>query len=384
MRFSCLQENLARGLSIVGRAVSSRMSLPILSNILVATDAGRLRLSATNLEIAITCWVGAKVEEEGAIAVPARTFADFIATLPAQTLEIEADESKQTLRIQCGRNRANLKGNPAEDFPARVQPTAEKAIELDAAILRDMIAQVAFAAAPDMERPILAGVLAEFTADEVGTTTLALVAADSFRLSVRTQKLDHDLSSPMQIIIPARSLNEVARLAAETEQPIQMYVLKDRSQVLFRVNDVELVSQLVEGLFPPYKQIIPQSYVTRTVIATKDLQAAVRRASVIARGANNIVRLQMFAEDASGPSHMTVSAVAAELGDNVDDIDALVEGQSMRIAFNARYLLDLLEVVRTDNILLETSSPSSPGVFRPQGPDAADFIHIVMPMYVAD
>jgi len=379
MKVSCLQENLARGLNIAGRAVSSRMSLPILGNVLIATDGGRLRLSATNLEIAITCWVGAKVEEEGAIAVPARTFSDFVSTLPSAPMDLEVDASSQTLHIQCGRTRANLKGNSPEDFPTRVQPPNEEAIELDATAVRDMIAQVVFAAAPDMERPILAGVLAEFEGN-----TLSLIAADGFRLSLRRQELERDLGQPMQIIVPARALSEVARIAAESKEPIRMQVLKDRSQVLFRIDEVELVSQLVEGLFPDYKQIIPKNYLTRTIVDTKELQAATRRASVIARGANNIIRLQIFAEEEGQPSRMTVSAVAAELGDNVVDMDAMVEGESMRIAFNARYLLDLLDAIKTENLLLETSSPSSPGVFRPLGPEAEDFTHIVMPMYVAD
>ena len=379
MKVSCLQENLARGLGMAGRAVSSRMSLPILSNVLVATDGGRLRLSATNLEIAITCWVGAKVQEDGAIAVPARTFVDFVSTLPPATMDMQVDPKSQTLHIQCGRTVANLKGNPAEDFPDRVEPGDHEALELDAPLLRDMIAQVAFAAAPDMERPILAGVLAEFEGK-----SLSLIAADGFRLSLRRQELENDLGERTQIIIPARALTEVARLASEGEKPIRMQILRERSQVLFRMDDVELVSQLVEGLFPDYQQIMPKSYLTRTIVNTKELQAAVRRASVIARGANNIIRFQIFAEADDEPSRLTISAVAAELGDNVVDLDAMVEGDSTRIAFNARYLRDLLEAIKSENVLLETTSPSSPGVFRPLGPDAEDFTHIVMPMYVAE
>mgnify|MGYP000903547353 FL=1 len=379
MRVSCLQENLARGLSIAGRAVSSRMSLPILSNVLVSTDEGRLRLSATNLEIAITCSVGAKVEEEGAIAVPARTFADFVSTLPAQPLSMAADMATQTLHIQCGRTKANLKGSPAEDFPSRVVAPPDGAIELDAELLRRMVSQVTFAAAPDMERPILAGVLADFEGDR-----LTLVAADSFRLSVRRAQLAAEVEEGSRNIIPARALNEVARIAGESESPVHMQVLEERSQVLFRIGDVELVSQLVMGVFPDYNQIIPKAYLTRTVVDTKELLAAVRRTSIIARGANNIIRFQIRAEEADEPSHLTVSAVAAELGDNVVDLDALVEGESTRVAFNAKYLSDLLDAISTENVVLETSSPSSPGVFRPVGPDAEDFTHIIMPMYVAD
>ncbi len=379
MKVSCLQENLARGLSIAGRAVSSRMSLPILSNVLVATDEGRLRLSATNLEIAITCSVGAKVESEGAIAVPARTFADFVSTLPAQPLTLEADAATQTLHIRCGRTKANLKGSPAEDFPSRVVAPPDGVIELDSELLRRMVSQVTFAAAPDQERPILAGVLAEFDAD-----LLTLVAADSFRLSVRRAQLASAVANTSRNIIPARALNEVARIAGEVDAPVRMQVLDERSQVLFRIGDVELVSQLVVGVFPDYHQIVPKTYLTRTVVDTKELQAAVRRTSIIARGANNIIRLQIHAEEEGRPSHLTVSAVAAELGDNVVDADALVEGESTRIAFNAKYLSDLLDAIGTENVVLETSSPSSPGVFRPVGPDADDFTHIVMPMYVAD
>jgi DNA polymerase-3 subunit beta len=354
------------------------MDLPILSNVLLATDGGRLRLSATNLEIAITCWLGAKVEEEGGIAVPARTFSDFIATLSSGPLTLVSDHT-QTLRLQAGRTKANLKGNPADDFPDQVRSGSEQPIELEAGTLRDLIGQVAFAAAPDMERPILAGVLVEFDGNAV-----SLVATDGFRLSLRRQDLSRPVANRVQAIIPARALSEVARIAAEGDEPVRMTPLRERSQVHFRIGDVELVSQLVEGLFPDYRQIVPKTFLTRAIVDTKEFQAAVRRASVFARGANNIVRLQVSAESEGEPSHMTVSAVAAELGDNVVEVDAMVEGESVRTAFNSRYMLDLLDVIRTENVILETSSPSSPGVFRPVGPEAEDFTHIIMPMYVAD
>jgi DNA polymerase-3 subunit beta len=379
MKVTCLQENLARGLGIVGRAVSSRMSLPILTDVLLSAEGGRLRLAGTNLEIAIIAWVGAKVEEEGGIAVPARTFADFISTLPPEPVQLSVDKGTQTLRIRCGRTIANLKGNPAEEFPIIVRPNMEGALSLPAPTLREMIAQVAFAAAPDMERPILAGVLAELEHN-----TLSLVAADGFRLSLRREQLEQDLGAPSQVIIPARALNEVARIAAEAERPVQMAILRERSQVAFRIDSVELISQLVEGLFPDYKQIIPSSHLTRVIVSTKELQAAVRRTAVIARGANNIIRLHVLAESKEGPSRLIVSAVAADLGDNVVEVDALVEGESMRIAFNGRYLLDLLEVIKSENLMIQLSSPSSPGVFRPVGQEVEDYLHIIMPMYVQD
>ncbi len=380
MKVSCLQENLAKGLSIVGRAVATRSTLPILSNVKLETDKGRLKLSATNLEIGINCWIGAKVEEEGATTVPARLLTDFVNSLPPERIDMELVVRTQTLNLKCAHFEANIKGIDAQEFPIIPEAPDEHKLDLDPQLLSRMIRQVVFAAATDESRPVLSGVLTEFEGNRV-----TMAAADGYRLSVRSAELPEEVEGPMSVIIPARALSELARIVATVrlpseEEPIALYVIPDRAQVLFHTADVELVSQLIEGKFPDYRGIIPKPQpeagpYTRTVVDTRQFLSAVKTANIFAREAANIVRLHM------APGHMKVAATSAELGDNVGAIDAQVEGDEIEIAFNARYLIDVLSVIDAEQTELTTTTPTSPGVFKPMG--AEEFVHVIMPMHIS-
>ena len=375
MKLTCLQENLARGLAVVGRAVATRSTLPVLSNILMATDESRLKLSATNLEIGVNCWVGAKVEQEGAITIPARLLADFVNSLPPEPIDLTLISRTQTLNLKCGRFEANIKGIDAQEFPLILVPEEDHAIRLDASTLSQMIDRVVFAAATDESRPVLTGVHVEVT-----PTGLTFAAADSYRLSVASAALDSGVEHAMSIIIPARSLNELCRIIGD-EEIVTMLISANRNQVFFHLKDVDLISQLVEGAFPDHRQIIPTTHNTRTVLATSDFQKAVRMASIFARDAANITRLQIIPNGNGGLGRMIVTATSAEHGDNVSELDATVEGQPIEIAFNARYLMEAISAINTAEVALETRDPSSPGVIKPVGSN--DSVHIIMPMHVA-
>jgi DNA polymerase-3 subunit beta len=376
MRVTCLQENLAKGLAIVGRAVATRSTLPVLGNILIQTDRSRLKLAATNLEIGINCWIGAKVEEEGATTVPARLLMDFVNSLPPEKIEMELVTRTQTLNLKCSRYEANIKGIDATEFP--LIPTAEPDgdVRIDPELLRQVISQVTFSAATDETRPVLTGVLVKLEDNQI-----TMAAADGFRLAVRTAELDRAVPVPIEVIIPARALVELGRISAEAEEPVQLTITEGRNQVLFHLPEADLVSQLIEGTFPDYKQIIPRSYATRTVVDTKAFLSAARIASFFARDAANIVRLQLEPGTDLSPGALTVRATSAEVGDNVTQIDATVEGEPLEIAFNAKYLLDILSVIGAPQTVLETTTASSPGVFKPAGRD--DYIHVIMPMHIA-
>jgi DNA polymerase-3 subunit beta len=374
MRVSCLQENLAKGLSVVGRAVATRSTLPVLANVMLSTDNGRLKLSATDLEIGINCWIGAKVEEDGATTVPARSFIDLVNSLPPERIDMELVVRTQTLNLKCARYEANLKGIDAQEFP--LIPSAEEGegqITLEAAAFREMIEQVVFAAATDESRPILTGVLAKFEGNR-----LTLAAADGFRLSVRTAGLPAE-TAPASVIIPARALAELARISTD-EETITLLITPARNQVLFHTPNVDLVSQLIDGNFPDYQQIIPKSYATRTVLNTSSFLRACRTANIFARDAANIARFQIVPGGELAPGHLTVGATSAELGDNVGEMDASIEGDEIEIAFNVKYLIDVLSVIDTADVALETTTPSSPGVIKPVGGE--DFVHVIMPMHV--
>jgi len=376
MKYSCLQENLAKGLAIVGRAVATRSTLPVLSNILMATDEGRLKLSATNLEIGINCWIGAKVEEDGATTVPARLLTDFVNSLPPERIDVQLVTRTQTLNLKCSRYEANIKGIDAQEFPLIQALSGDTGIGLDPITLREIINQVSFAAAVDESRPALTGVLAE-----ISGTRLTMAAADGFRLSVRSTELSGETPASASVIIPARALQELARISAEESDPIRMTIAPNRSQVFFHMANVDLVSQLIEGTFPDHKQIIPKSYATRTVVDAAEFLKAVKIASFFARDAANIVRLRITPGEQGMGGRLTIMATSAELGDNVSEVDAAVDGEPIEIAFNAKYLIDVLSVINTPQVALETSNPSSPGVIRPVGDE--NFVHVIMPMHIA-
>jgi DNA polymerase III subunit beta len=384
MKVSCLQDNLAKGLSLVSRAVATRSTLPVLANILLSTDGSRLKLSATNLEISINCWLGAQVAQEGATTIPARLLADFVNSLPAERIDLELITRTQTLNLKCGRYEANIKGIDAQEFPLILVPEENTHTQIAADVLRQMIDQVAFAAATDESRPVLTGVLAELAPHK-----LTLAAADSYRLSVRSIVLEGGAQPSTKVIIPARSLQELGRISGEAEKPVEMLIAPSRNQVFFRLPgagaagqyDVDLVSQLIEGSFPPYEQIIPTTYNTRTTVNTADFLKAVRMAFIFARDAANIVRVQIVPSGNMGPGRIIITATSAEHGDNVSELDATVEGSAMEIAFNARYLIDALSVIDTAQVALETRDPQAPGVIRPVG--GGDFVHVIMPMHVA-
>ena len=376
MKFSCLQENLSKGLAIVSRAVATRSTLPVLSNILMATDEGRLKLSATNLEVGINCWIGAKVDEDGATTVPARLLTDFVNSLPPERIDAQLVTRTQTLNLRCANSEANIKGIDAQEFPLIVALSEESGMDLEPEVLREMINQVSFAAAGDDSRPVLTGVLAD-----ISGTRLTMAAADGFRLSVRSTDLPTAAPSAASVIIPARALQELARISAEESSPIRMTIAANRSQVFFRMTNVDLVSQLIEGSFPDYKQIIPKSYATRTVVDVGRLLNATKIASLFARDAANVLRLHISPGDQGMGGKVTISATSAEVGDNVSEIEAAIEGNPVEIAFNARYLVDVLSVISSPQVVLETSSPSSPGVLKPAGQQ--DFVHVIMPMHIA-
>jgi DNA polymerase-3 subunit beta len=374
MKVSCLQENLAKGLSVVSRAVAARSTLPVLGNILLATDNARLRLSATNLELGITCWVGAKIEEEGAVTVPAKTLVDLVNTLPQDKVEMSLTVRTQTLNLACGRVHANLKGIDAQEFPLIPPADLDNAIQLNVEDLREMINHVIFAAATDEARPILTGVLARL---EGGQVTLA--AADGFRLAVRTAHLSTPNSEPVTAIIPARALAELARVIT-ADEPVYMSLPPGRGQVIFHHDSVELVSQLIEGAFPDYNNVIPKGYATRTVMSTAEFRKACKTSDIFAREAAHTARLKIKPGDDLTPGHVVISANAAETGDNVAELDATVDGAPVEIAFNVKYLVDVLNVIDSPNVALETSTPASPGVIRPVGRD--DYLYVCMPMHL--
>lgn len=375
MKVSVLQENLAHGLSIVSRAVSPRSTLPVLANVLVATDEGRLRLSATNLELGITCWIGAKIEEEGSTTVPSRTFSDLVGTLPNDRVNMNLNVRTQTLNVRCGSSNTDIKGIDAQEFPPMPVPDLANGIQINVADLKEMIQQVAFAASTDEARPVLTGVQLTVVGNR-----LTLSAADGFRLSIRKADLSSPVPRPLNAIIPARALTELARISSDGDQMITMVLPPGRGQVIFRMKDAELTSQLIDGAFPDLEQVIPRASRTRSVLSTNAFLKACKQAEIFAREGSHIARINITPGSELQPGIVEISGQSEETGFNQTQVDASIEGPAILIAFNVRFMREVLDVIKTPNVALETTADTSPGVIRPVGND--DFLHVIMPMHL--
>jgi DNA polymerase III subunit beta len=368
VKLSVMQENLARGLSVVSRAVSTRSTLPVLANVLLKTEDAGLKLTATNLEIGITYWVPGKIDSDGATTVPAKLLTDYVNALQGGErvdLELTAGE---TLHLRAGRYESHLKGIDADEFPA-IQTAGERpTTRISQRVLRQALLETAFAAASDEARPILTGVLARFEGD-----TLTLAAADNYRIAVKTIPI-LDAVPETSVVVPARALNELARILSDIDDSVDVVLAQARNQILFHLEGIDLISRLIDGQFPNYQQVLPQSHTTRAVLDREELLRAVRPAALIAHESANIVKLQITSD---GDPGITVSA-NAEVGDHVGQVEAAVEGDGTTIAFNARYLADVLTNVEAEQFALELNGPLSPGVFKPIGDDR--YVHVVMPV----
>lgn len=368
MKLSVMQENLARGLSVVSRAVSSRSTLPVLANVLLRTEDAGLKLTATNLEIGVTYWVPGKIDQDGATTVPAKLLTDLVNSLPSgDRVDLEVGPG-DVLHVQAGRFQSHLKGIDADEFPAIGTGGDRPTTRIAQNVLRRALAETTFAAASDEARPILTGVLARFEGSE-----LTLAAADNYRIAVKTLPI-LDAVPETSVVIPARALTELMRVLADVDDPVDVVIAAARNQVLFHIDGVDLVSRLIDGQFPNYQQVMPQSHATRAIIDREELLRAVRPAALIAHESANIVKLQVGGDSEVG---ITVSA-NAEVGDHVGQVEAAVEGDGTTIAFNARYLADVLTNVSAEQVALELNGPLSPGVFKPVGDDR--YVHVVMPV----
>jgi len=368
VKLSVMQENLARGLQVVSRAVSSRSTLPVLSNVLLRTEDAGLKLTATNLEIGITAWVAGKIDSEGSLTVPARLFNDLVAGLPSgERIDLEADGTN-LLRIKAGRYQTQLRGIEADEFPVIPSPGERPTTRISQKEFRHALSEVVFAAASDEARPILTGVLTRLSGDR-----LTLAAADNYRIAVRGLPI-LDPVEDTSLVVPARSYAELMRVLTDTDDPVDIMLASSKSQVLFHANDVDIVSRLIDGQFPNYQQVLPTSHSTKATVDRDELLKAVRLSALIASSAANVVRLRLGDE---GSATINVAA-AADVGEAQGEVEARIEGEPVQIAFNARYLQEALQTLTQEQLTLEFSGPLSPGVLRPT--DDEDYVHVIMPV----
>lgn len=366
MIISCLQEELNKGLTTVSRAVSLRSTLPITQNILISTNQSKLKLVATNLEMLISCSVNAKVEGEFSIAMPSKLLTEFISSLPNERVDMSVD--KHTMELKCSSFEARIKGLDSKDFPP-IPQISDEITKVRAQDLKEGISQVSFAASTDTSRPVLSGVQLNFEEDK-----LTLAAADGFRLAVHTTTLSDPIKDKVSLIVPARALDELERILTNPEEEVDILVNPQKSQILFRLKNVELVSMVLPGEFPKYQSMIPSSHKTRIVVESNKFLRAIRTSSLFSKDSSNIVRI------VSSDNEITISATAEEIGDNVGRVNALVEGESIKAAFNAKYLAEASSVISQEKIDLRFTSTTSPCAIRPLESDK--YVCVVMPINV--
>jgi DNA polymerase-3 subunit beta len=332
-----------------------------------------LKLTATNLEVGINVWVPAKVDDEGGITVPAKLFTDFVNSLPPGPAELSLNVRTKTVHLRSGPYEANFKGMDAEEFPIIPVAPDKPTTKLAKTTLRRMIGEVAFVATTDDSRPVLTGVLTTFEGDRI-----TMAAADPYRLSVRTAPLISKVDAKLEVIIPARSLQEVQRIIDDSEDPVEIFITPNGSQVIFHTEEADLVSRVIEGQFPNYRQVIPSAKAATRIIAQREeLLQATRLASLFARDSANMLRFQV---DPTASPPLIISANAAEVGDNTAKVDATVEGQNTTIAFNSRFIADALSSLTAPEISLELGGPLAPGVMKIVGDDS--YLHVVMPLRI--
>lgn len=363
MKFSCTQENLFHGLTIVSRSVGKNAALPILGNVLLTAESTGIRLSATNLEIGVTCTVRAKVTTPGAYTIQGRLLHDFINLLPHERIDVDLQEDG--LRITTGETATSIKGIAADEFPVIPNVEEKNAITLTTNELREAITQVLFAAATDNSRPEINGVLVK-----IDGSTLTLAATDSYRLAERKIIISPSAEN-RALIIPSRALQELVRILDSQEE--KSTLIAGENQVLFRVGETELVSRLIEGQYPDYQEILPKQHLTTATFPVEALSRQVRAASLFCKTGINDINLEI-----TPGKGVKIEAANSQVGAHSTQLEGSVQGEATSILFNYRYLLDGLANISSEEVQLELTDSDGPGVFRPTDTDA--YTYLIMPI----
>ncbi len=365
MRATCARKDLYQGVQIASRAIAGRSAWPILNNVLIRSEDGHLRLTAFDLELGIECTVPATIEEEGALTVPARLLGEVLATLPEADVQISADEHSN-VEVTCQKSDYKLLGLPADEFRQLPEIPDERSFQITQGALRDMIKQTILSVSMDESRAILTGVLLELKENEI-----KFVGADGYRLALKTATVG-SASGEASCIVPRRALDELSRMLEDDDSPVNISIAD--SQIKFVVDGIILVSRLIEGQFPNYERAIPGEYQRKLTMGTDDLLGRVRRASIVAR--ENANRVILKTEE----DRLVITAESGDVGKAYEELEIVKEGDDIEIAFNAKYLIEFLNVVGTEGIIMELTGALNSGKLAPVGRE--DYIYVLMPMQI--
>ena len=378
MKFACLQENLARGLATVNRAVAQRGTLPITQNILLQAEAGKVVLTGTDLSLTIRTEIPAMIEQEGSITLPARMTTEFISSIGPNRVDVEMDENGSVVNFTCGRAKASINGINALEFP----PTPEIKDGIPASCspdqMRDAITRVANAAAKEESRPILTGVMMK-----TENQNFTMAAADGFQLAVYHGELAESPSEDFNVVIPASAALELHRLIGNQEQDIQFMMVPAKQQAMFQTAAAVMVTQLLNGNFPDYAKLVPTEKEARIVIANNALTRAVRTASIFAKDGSNIIRFHTAPTPGQEEEGLLqVSSSAEEVGNNKAVLSVLeYEGNEAKVAINFKYINDFLNSTNEANIEFNLGNPSYAVLMKV--PEKDNYLRVAMPMFVS-
>lgn len=368
MKLKVLQQDLLPAVQAVSRSVGAK-NLPVLANILLKTTENGLQLQATNLEIGVIKNIHCKVEEQGSLTVPARTFLEVIS--PLVGVELELIGTNDQLNITAPNFSGSLNGIPASEFPT-IPLAADQSVEIETKVLQESLPQITFAAASDEGRPILTGILTEIKRNGV-----ELVATDGFRLAHKTvsTKISEDIS--FRALIPRKTFEEVVRVLgeesnAQKEGKIKVSTSENQNQMIFAIGETTISSRLIEGQFPSWEKIVPTKFVSKATLERSEFIRAVKLASVFARNEANVIKIE------TQEKQLKLTSEAKQLGAQETEVDAQIEGEAVTIAFNSRYLLDALSACSSKQIVIEFSGDLSPALIKPV--DEKDLEYVVMPI----
>ncbi|HHW13546.1 MAG TPA: DNA polymerase III subunit beta [Firmicutes bacterium] len=367
MKFTCPRETLLQGLQIVQRAVPAKSTLPILAGILLETAGDRLRLVATDLEFGIECFVPVQVAEGGSTVLEARFLTDIVRKFPELAIEFRWDEARGQAELRSGSARYTLHTMAAADFPTLPETSEEKTWEADQLTLRRMIRETSFAVAADETRPFLTGVLWEVNGEQV-----RMVATDTSRLAMAEVSAANEVQQ-VQVIIPTKCLSELSRLL-EPAAGATVRVALSGNHIVFSLPEARFISRLIEGQFPSYQQVIPKAFKTKIELDREKFLAAAERASLLAKDGPSIVKLSYAGET------VALSAFVPDVGQSEEQLPAIITGEDGDIAFNTRFLIEMLRAVEDERVVLELTGRHAPGVLHPQGEKDHRYTYVVMPV----
>ena len=365
MQITCLQEDLKRVLNITEKIIGRNLTLPILNNILLTTEKNKLKISSTNLEIGINCWLNEKIEKEGSITIPAKLISTFVNNLPNKQISLKTNNDR--LEVKCGNYKSIINGLNADEFPITFQIKDVPLIRIKSSILKNNFAQVVDMVSFSESKPEISGVYVEFN-----NNSIKIAATDSFRLAEKNIEINGEKLSKQFIIIPQRTIQELIRILGENDVDVDVVI--SRNQILFDLGDTQISSRLIDGQYPDYQQIIPDKFITQVVVNKAELINNIKIASLFS--GNDNINFSIKPDK----SIIEISAKSGDIGENESQLEAKIEGKELDIVLNSCYFLDGLNNIFSDKVIIKLNADNKPVIIRPFGD--ISYTYVIMPIKI--